>query len=380
MDAIWSLAKEHQLFVVEDAAHAAGTLYRGKHVGAACFPSDAVAFSFYATKNMTTAEGGMIVANREDIASRIRKLTLHGIYKDAWNRYGEGGSWYYEVMENGFKYNLTDIQSAIGIHQLRKLERFVERRTRYAEIYSRAFGDFDELELPEQATNGRHSWHLYVLRLNLDLLTIDRARFISELKSRQIGASVHFIPIFQHPFFKEWASLPRNQLSALQRFVSSTDFSPALSFDDRRAEVQYIASAVREIVMKFRKSPVIPVTTFVPRPRRTSVSVGTMGCVSGRESDMKLRVLTLFVLLTIVGCASLAAQETQKALTPSETVIGANDGITIVALGADDISKTWRVSSTGELTLPMAGKIHAAGMTTAQFEQELTSRLKALHS
>ena len=279
MDAIWSLAKKHDLFVVEDAAHAAGTLYNGKHVGSTCFPSDAVAFSFYATKNMTTGEGGMIVANSEAVATRMKMLALHGISKDAWNRYGEGGSWYYEVMENGFKYNLTDIQSAIGIHQLRKLERFVERRTQYAGIYSRALGDFEELELPEPVRNGRHSWHLYVLRLNLDLLTIDRARFISELKSRHIGASVHFIPIFEHPFFEEWASLPRNscpRCSDLFPRLISLPLYPSMT----EAEVQYIASAVGEIVMKFRKSAVMPVAAFVPGPRRASVSVGTIGCVS----------------------------------------------------------------------------------------------------
>src|ERR1700676_4723573 len=148
MESIWSLAKKYRLFVVEDAAHAAGTHYRGHHVGADCFPSDATAFSFYATKNITTGEGGMIVSKQDDLALRIRIPALHGISKDAWNRYREEGSWYYEVLENGFKYNLTDIQSAIGIHQLRKLERYVQERTRFAEIYSQELCDLPELELP----------------------------------------------------------------------------------------------------------------------------------------------------------------------------------------------------------------------------------------
>jgi dTDP-4-amino-4,6-dideoxygalactose transaminase len=284
MDAIWSLAKEHQLFVVEDAAHAAGTLYRGKHVGAACFPSDAVAFSFYATKNLTTGEGGMVTTNRESLASRIRILTLHGISKDAWNRYGEDGTWYYEVIENGFKYNLTDIQSAIGIHQLRKLERFVQQRTRYAEIYSRALGDLEELEIPAPATNGRHSWHLYVLRLNLDLLTIDRARFILELRSRKIGASVHFIPIFRHPFFKEWASLPQNQCprcSEVYPRLVSLPLHPFMTEED----VHYIASAVREIVMKFRKTRVLPIRRFAA----TSETSGALSEGLGRAAERTAR-------------------------------------------------------------------------------------------
>jgi len=261
MDAIWSLAKKYQLFVVEDAAHAAGTLYRGKHVGAACFPSDAVAFSFYATKNMTTGEGGMVTTSCETLASRIKLLTLHGISKDAWNRYGEGGGWYYEVAENGFKYNLSDVQSAIGIHQLRKLERFVEQRTRYAEIYTNAFGDRKELEIPGPAAHGRHSWHLYVLRLNLDLLTIDRARFIAELKRRKIGASVHFIPIFRHPFFKQWASLPQNRCPRCSEVYPRLISLPLHPFMTEQ-EVRYIAAAVQEIVTKFRKTRLLPLPQF----------------------------------------------------------------------------------------------------------------------
>jgi dTDP-4-amino-4,6-dideoxygalactose transaminase len=210
---------------------------------------------------LTTGEGGMVTTNRETLASRIKMLTLHGISKDAWNRYGEEGTWYYEVVENGFKYNLTDIQSAIGIHQLRKLERFVQQRTRYAEIYTRAFGDLEELEIPEPATNGRHSWHLYVLRLNLDLLTIDRARFISELRSRKIGASVHFIPIFRHPFFKKWASLPQNQCPRCSEVYPRLISLPLHPFM-KEEEVHYIASAVQEIVMKFRKTRALPIRQF----------------------------------------------------------------------------------------------------------------------
>jgi dTDP-4-amino-4,6-dideoxygalactose transaminase len=273
MDSIWSLAKKCRLFVIEDAAHAAGTLYRGHHVGAECFPSDAVAFSFYATKNLTTGEGGMVVTNQDVLAARIKMLTLHGISTDAWNRYGKEGSWYYEVFKNGFKYNLTDIQSAIGIHQLRKLERFVKQRTRFAEMYNRAFCDIEELELPLEVVHGRHSWHLYVLRLNLDLLTIDRGKFISELRQRKVGASVHFIPIVLHPFFEQWANLVHNQcprsLELYPRLVSLPLY-PSMT----EAEVQYVASAVRKIVAKFRKRRIFPTTAAIlsvdgvrPRPR-----------------------------------------------------------------------------------------------------------------
>ncbi len=258
MDAIWSLARKHELFVIEDAAHAAGTHYRGHHVGAECSQSDATAFSFYATKNITTGEGGMIVSKQDALAVRIKILTLHGISKDAWNRYREEGSWYYEVLENGFKYNLTDVQAAIGIHQLRKLERYVRERTRYAEIYSQELGDLPELELPAPVKDGRHSWHLYVVRLNLDLLTINRGQFIEELRKRKIGASVHFIPIPLHPFFNEWAHLGHNQCpAALQMYprMISLPLYPSMSEEELRT----VISAVREIVEKFSKQKNLPV-------------------------------------------------------------------------------------------------------------------------
>jgi dTDP-4-amino-4,6-dideoxygalactose transaminase len=246
MDAIWKLAQKHRLFVIEDAAHAAGTEYRGHKIGSSEFPSDAVCFSFYATKNLTTGEGGMITMNSKLLAERVKMLTLHGISKDAWNRYREDGSWYYEVLECGFKYNLSDLQSAVGIHQLKKLEDFTERRARYAEIYNEELGGMEEIELPESSVNARHAWHLYAIRLNLKSLTIDRAQFIANLQRKNIGASVHFIPIPFHPFFKKWADLPENQCpKALELYprLISLPLYPAMTEE----EVRYVAHAVREI-------------------------------------------------------------------------------------------------------------------------------------
>jgi dTDP-4-amino-4,6-dideoxygalactose transaminase len=263
MEAIWRIANKHSLSVIEDAAHAAGTLYRGRHVGAEGYPSDAVAFSFYATKNMTTGEGGMVTTNDEVLVNRMRMLALHGINRDAWGRYRENGNWYYEVLEAGFKYNLSDIQSAVGIHQLHKLERSVEKRTRYAQFYTDKLADLEELELPEPAQDGRHCWHLYVLRLNLDRLNIDRAGFISELRSRNIGASVHFIPIPLHPFFRARASAADHEcpecLKVYPRLVSLPLY-PAMSEE----ELRYVAGAVREIVAKFSKTK-MAVSTYEPR-------------------------------------------------------------------------------------------------------------------
>lgn len=253
MDAIWALARRHKLLVIEDAAHAAGTFYRDAHVGhQAALQSDAVAFSFYATKNITTGEGGMVTTNDQDLHARMKTLALHGISKDAWNRYSENGSWYYQVLAPGFKYNLSDLQSAIGIHQLAKLERFVAARARLARKYTELLEGIEEVETPADCDYGRHSWHLYVLRLNLDRLAMDRDAFVRELRRRNIGASVHFIPIPLHPFFAQWAALKRNRCPrALELYarIVSLPLYPSLTEE----ELEYVASSVREIVAAARK-------------------------------------------------------------------------------------------------------------------------------
>lgn len=258
MDEIWKLARQHKLSVIEDAAHAAGTFYRGAHLGSETSASDAVAYSFYATKNITTGEGGMLTTSNEELAKRVRRLTLHGISKDAWNRYAENGSWYYDVVEPGFKYNLTDIQSAIGIHQLRRIESFIEQRTALAELYNRQLADAEELELPAACPYGRHSWHLYLLKVKSDLLTIGRDEFIAELRRRQIGTSVHFIPVQLHPFFAAHAGRAENQCpAALERYYRSVSLPlyPGLT----ESQVLRIASAVKDILHIAKRKPMVAV-------------------------------------------------------------------------------------------------------------------------
>jgi dTDP-4-amino-4,6-dideoxygalactose transaminase len=248
MDAIWKLARTWNLKVVEDAAHASGTYYQDAHVGSAeASQSDAVAFSFYATKNLTSAEGGMVTTSDGELCETMRRLALHGINKDAWSRYSANGKWFYTVQEPGFKYNLTDLASAIAIHQLRKLESFVEKRTQLATLYNRLFADVEELETPAEETNGRHSWHLYVLRLNLDKLDIGRDEFIDELRQTGVGVSVHFIPIPLHPFYQQWANETNQQcpraLEMYQRIIS-LPLHPGLSEED----VTLIAERVKKVV------------------------------------------------------------------------------------------------------------------------------------
>ena len=259
MDRIWSIARAYGLIVIEDAAHATGSMYRGSPIGASRSDgSAAVAFSFYATKNLTTGEGGMVTCADADFAARMRRLCLHGISRDAWNRYSDEGNWFYEVESCGFKYNLSDVQSAIGIHQLARQEEFIKRRTEIAHQYNRSFEDVEEVQIPPDDPSCRHAWHLYMLRLNLRTLEISRAAVIRELKQLGIGCSVHFIPVQLHPFFSPWGADPRNQcprsLDLYERVVSLPLY-PAMT----ERQVLQVAEGVREVIRRHRKSQLFAV-------------------------------------------------------------------------------------------------------------------------
>lgn len=260
MDPVWRLAQRKGLAVIEDAAHATSAHYRDVPVGAGNpaegLHSDAVAFSFYATKNLCTGEGGMVTCHGEDVLERMRVLCLHGISKDAWNRYTEKGSWFYQVVDCGFKYNLSDVQSAIGIEQLKKQEVFLEARRSHAHFYNARFAGVAELETPAERPGRRHAWHLYPLRLNLDRLAIDRAEFIEQLKRRGIGASVHFIPIPEHPAYARYEKLTSEYCpKAIELYprLISLPLYPGL----RVEEAERVAGAVKEIVERNRKAMVM---------------------------------------------------------------------------------------------------------------------------
>lgn len=217
MDEIIAIAKKHNLKVIEDAAHSLPTYYRKKLIGT--LDSDVTVFSFYATKTITTGEGGMVVTRNPEIAARCKTMRLHGINRDAFDRYtSTKPSWHYEVVAPGFKYNLTDIASSIGIHQLKKANKFQEIRQNMAMKYMEAFKDLPLIMPPSAQPGDLHAWHLFVMRLGDDV-KISRDDFIKEMTAQGIGCSVHFIPLHLQPYWKETYKLsPEDFPNALKNF------------------------------------------------------------------------------------------------------------------------------------------------------------------
>ncbi len=249
MDRILEIARQYKVKVIEDAAHALPASYRDKKVGAI---GDITCFSFYATKTITTGEGGMATTENSEWAERMRMMSLHGISHDAWKRYTKEGSWYYEILNPGFKYNLTDIAAAIGIEQLKKCDEFRKAREKIAKIYDTSFADLEEIQTPVRRSGTEHAWHLYVIELNLDHLQITRNQFIDALREEQIGTSVHFIPLHLHPYYRDKfgyhpSDFP-NASSAFERIVSLPIY-PRMT----EADVESVIGAVRKIVKQTRR-------------------------------------------------------------------------------------------------------------------------------
>lgn len=221
MDKIIKIAKKHNLKIVEDAAHTLPADYKGQTVGT--FATDITVFSFYATKTITTGEGGMIVTQDETLAQRMKVMRLHGINRDAFDRYtSKKPSWYYEVVAPGFKYNLTDLASSMGLHQLKKADKFQYKRQNMAYQYNEAFKSLP-LILPPDAVlpNSLHSWHLYVLRLS-DECQITRDEVIEKMFELGIGCSVHFIPLHRQPYWREKYNLQEADFSESDRCYLKT--------------------------------------------------------------------------------------------------------------------------------------------------------------
>jgi dTDP-4-amino-4,6-dideoxygalactose transaminase len=221
MNRLREIAREHDLLLIEDAAHAIGACWHDHPIGSI---GDATAFSFYATKNLVTAEGGMVTTNDADMACKMRCWALHGLSRDAWKRYSQRGSWYYEVALPGFKYNMTDIQASLGLQQLERLPQMQARRRQIAMRYEAGLSALSVIELPAQRPKTLHAWHLFPIRLRLEQLTINRAQFIEALCAEGIGSSVHFIPLHRHPYYREQFNLHPNFFpvaeDAYERLVS----------------------------------------------------------------------------------------------------------------------------------------------------------------
>ncbi len=296
---VQTLARKYDLKIIEDAAHCCPAYYRhapsslsasdGERVGVRCAPADIrpptsglapgadpsdlslqpstftphwlpvgtgadiSCYSFYANKTITTGEGGMACTGHDEYADRMRIMSLHGISRDAWKRFTGEGSWYYEIIAPGFKYNLADIAAAIGIHQLRKADRFHRRRTELAGLYGESLKEVDEIILPQSQPNRIHSWHLYVIRLKLDRLKIDRARFITELTQRGVGASVHWLPLHMHPYYRETYGYAPEDLPvacSLYPEIITLPIYPDMTGDD----VSCVCNSIKHIVALNRRA------------------------------------------------------------------------------------------------------------------------------
>lgn len=249
MDRIMDVARRHNLRVIDDAAHALPARYRGRMVGTI---ADLTCFSFYATKTITTGEGGMVTTDNPEWASRVRMMALHGLSRDAWKRYTAEGSWYYEVVSPGYKYNLTDIAAALGISQLQKSERFWKLRERYAGLYDEGFADHPEIIRPRVDPQVQHAWHLYVVQLDLARLRISRNAFIEELQQANIGSSVHFIPLHMHPYYRDaWSYVPSQfpVASSLYERIVSLPLYPKMTEED----IHRVIAVVQHLIQRFRR-------------------------------------------------------------------------------------------------------------------------------
>lgn len=248
MDAINALADRFNVAVIEDAAHAAGTKYRGRKAGTLGL---AGCFSFYANKNMTTAEGGMLTTNDSQLAERVRVLSLHGISRDAWKRYSSEGTWQYDVLEAGFKYNMTDLAAALGLQQLHKLDNFIARRAELARLYGVALQELNGVKCPTVMPHATSSWHLYAVQVLASSIT--RNDVITKLLRRNIGCSVHFIPLHLMSLYQRKFGYRRGDFPVAEKtfeHILSLPLFPRMEESD----VQRVAEALWAIIAPTRRA------------------------------------------------------------------------------------------------------------------------------
>lgn len=246
-----NIAKKYDLFMIEDCAHCCPAYYKDergswKMTGSS---ADIACYSFYANKTITTGEGGMALTNDEKLADRMRVMSLHGMNKNAWNRFSKNGSWYYEIFDPGYKYNLTDIAASIGIHQLKKADLFWEKRKAIAKIYSEELSGVSGITLPTEHSDRKHSWHLYIIKVDKGVTGIERQEFIDQLKELNVGATVHYMPLHMHPCYRDTFNIKKEDfpvsVKVFEQMVSMPIY-PSLT----ESQVKYVCKAVKKIVCK----------------------------------------------------------------------------------------------------------------------------------
>jgi perosamine synthetase len=261
VDAVQEFARRHGLWVVEDAAPAFPAAWRRDPSGPwnRCGEGTAAVtcFSFYANKTITTGEGGMVVTDDDRLAARMRMMSLHGLSTDAWDRYAGTGAWDYQILAPGFKYNLTDVAAAIGLHQLTRAEEMRARREAIARQFSSLIADVDELDMPARDSNRVHAWHLFPIKLRLRRLALTRHEFMMELRRRGIGSSVHWRPLHLHPYYLESFGWEPNACpiatATWERLVSLPIFSSM-----REEDVTRVCATVRSLCARSRSGPRVP--------------------------------------------------------------------------------------------------------------------------
>ncbi|HUY39550.1 MAG TPA: DegT/DnrJ/EryC1/StrS aminotransferase family protein [Candidatus Binataceae bacterium] len=254
MDRLMKIARDYNLKMIEDAAHAAGAARHmdGRGMAKIGTIGDLTCFSFYATKNFTTAEGGMITTEDDELAEKIAVASLHGMNKDAWKRYDKSGSWFYEIHDLGFKYNLSDVHAAIGVAQLKRADEFMRRRTGIAHRYNDALKGIDALQTPYSEAGIEHAWHLYVLRLRPELLRIGRAQFVEALRDRGIGVSVHCIPLHTMHYYQEAYGYRTGDFPVAEDIYSRCLSLPIYA-SMSEADIDYVIETVKSVERENRR-------------------------------------------------------------------------------------------------------------------------------
>jgi len=249
IDVILDICKKYKLWLIEDAAHAIEAYYKDQKIGNI---GDLTAFSFYVTKNITTSEGGMITSNTENLIDKVKVLSLHGMDKDAWKRYSDEGYKHYEVVDSGYKYNMTDLQASIGLHQLSNIKDKLEKRKKIWETYDRAFEDLPIIPLNKPDEMGIHARHLYIILLDLDNLTVDRDHILNAFNHENIGIGVHYISLHKHRFYKNLLNVNDFDFPEAS-FVSDRTLSIPIASNLSDEDVRDVINATRKILTYYRK-------------------------------------------------------------------------------------------------------------------------------